>query len=518
MVFPNSNIMTSIYVNRQPRLWLPSWLLFLGLVLLYIGLNMWLSGNGFISDFDMHRWSKAMTSLDADEFRIEHIGLLYPHGPIYLLALLYGLLGIDSVQAAAASSAMLVALMFGLWNRHLWHKGYPLITRIALITLLAFHPFSLWAASSGLHNALVLLTFYLFCYGCYLVISIHDLRAIVLTAFMLATLFFVDERTFFLFIALLPLIPFLAPRRMLGHSLIGIYSILVFPLMIAAIGWGYLNWVFHSNPWEFLQVPEASFRGALSHIASSPWLSRMGGEWLAPTGWSLGFVLLAFPILPWLLWRYRHYSTRLTAALALFLHPVIAATLATSVFFLPDLLSILFLQVAAVMAIILLMPRPHHTALMLILLAAGNLGGWMALSGLPSHETHIWNQALEGKLRSNDTRLTELGDWLKEANQQTLMDDRLLYRAIVTRGHAHNLVLPFTYQFKNEMKRPYPVIGQIVVANPNRPIAAQDRVTQQFPDLYWHGAPGYSLVYDTSEWRVWRKSAAPIQSHSTDAP
>lgn len=502
--------MISIYsANRKPRLWFPSWALFFALGFLYIGLNIWLSGNHYISDFDVHRWSKAMTSIDAEEFRIEYIGLLYPHGPIYLLTLMYGVLGIDSVHAGAALSAILIALMFGLWNRHLWHKGYPLWSRLAMVALLALHPYSLWAASSGLHNALLLLMFYMFCYGCYLIISIHDLRAVVLVSTMFAVLFFSDERTMLLFLALLPLIPILAPSRMLGNSLVGIYSILTFPLMIAAGGWIYLNWVFHGDAWIFLQSPEASFRGALNHPESSPWLSALGGQWLAPLGWGFLFSALAFPLPLWLVWHYRRYHARLAASLALFIHPVLAIGLATSIFFLPDLSNMLFLLVAVTMAVILLMPRSQKIKLMLVLLALGNLGGWLALSWQPSQEAHAWQRALAGHVQPVRDDLIELGHWLGENPQPTLIDDRTLHQSIAALGNAHNLVLPFSHQFKNEMKRPQPLTEQIVVANPSRPAAAQDRVTQQFPDLFWNGSPGYALVYDTGEWRIWRRQPQP---------
>ncbi len=506
MAYPNSNTMTSIYIaSRKPRLRLLSLAVFLALGCLYIGLNIWLGGNGFISDFDVHRWSKAITSIDADEFRIEHIGLLYPHGPIYLLAMVRSVPGIDSMLAGAALSAILIALMFGLWNRHLWHKGYPLWSRLAMVALLALHPYSLWAASSGLHNALLLLMFYVFCYGCYLIISIHDLRAVVLVSSMFAVLFFADERTMLLFLALMPLIPILAPSRMLGNSLVGIYSILGFPLMVAAGGWLFLNWVFHGNAWGFLQSPEASFRGALSHPESSPWLSTMGGQWLAPLGWALMFSALAFPLPLWLAWRYRRYPARMAAALSLFIHPVLAVGLGTLIFFLPDLSGFLFLLVPVTMTAILLMPRSRKINLMLAMLVMGNLGGWLALSWQPSHETHAWQGALSGEVQPVRDDQIEMGRWLGENAQPTLIDDRSLYRAISARGHARNLILPFSHQFKNEMKRPQPLTQQIVVANPARPAAVLDRVTQQFPELFWNGAPGYDLVYDTGEWRVWRK-------------
>lgn len=498
--------MTSIYkANRKPRIAFPSWVLFMALGILYIGLNAWLSGNGFVSDFDVHRWSKAITSVDSDEFRIEYIGLLYPHGPIYLLALMHSILGIDNPQAGPALSAILIALMFGLWNRHLWHKGYPFWTRLTMLALLALHPFSLWAASSGLHNALLLLIFYVFCYGCYLIISIHDLRAVVLVASIFAVLFFADERTMLLFMALLPVIPMLAPRRMLGDSLVGIYSILGFPLMIAAGGWMYLNWVFHGDAWVFLQSPEASFRGALSQSVSSPWLAAVGGQWLAPIGWAMAFAVLAFPLPLWLAWRFRRYRNRMAASLALFLHPILAVGLATSIFFLSDLTNFLFLLVAATMAVILLVPRMRKTWLLLLMLALGNLGGWISLNWHPSHETHAWQRALTGNIQPVRDDLLDLGHWLAENGQPTLIDDRALFQSIASRGDAHNLILPFSPRFKNEMKRLHPTSPQIVVANPSRPVAALDRVTQQFPELFWHGTPGYALVYDTGEWRVWRK-------------
>jgi hypothetical protein len=498
--------MISIYsANRKPRPGFPSWALFFALGFLYIGLNIWLSGNGFVSDFDVHRWSKAIASIDADEFRIEYIGLLYPHGPIYLLALMHSVLGIDSPHAGATLSAILIALMFSLWSRHLWHKGYPLWTRLTMVALLALHPFSLWAASSGLHNALLLLMFYIFCYGCYLIISIHDLRAVVLVSSMFAVLFFSDERAMLLFLALLPVIPMLAPRHMLGDSLVGIYSILGFPLMIAAGGWMYLNWVFHGDAWVFLQSPEASFRGALSQSENSPWLSALGGQWLAPLGWALLFSALAFPLPLWLALRYRRYHTRLAASLALFLHPMLAVGLATSIFFIEDLTNFLFLLVAATMAVILLMPRMRKTRLMLVLLALGNMGGWATLNWQPSHEAHAWQRAIAGDALPVRNDLIELGLWLKENNLPTLIDDRTLFQAIAARGDAHNLILPFSSQFKNEMKRIQPSAPQVIVANPSRPVAAMDRVTQQFPELFWNGTPGYDLVYDTGEWRVWRR-------------
>lgn len=498
---------SSLPTHRPPRSIVPGLVLFAALCVLYAGLNIWLASHGFASDFDLHRWAKALTTLDSDEFRLEHIGLLYPHLPIYLLSVLHGVFGVDSASAPMLLSGIAVALMLVLWNRHMRHKGYRLRDRLVMIALLASHPFALWAASAALNTALALLVFYLLSYACYLIISLHDVRAVIMAAFMLAILFLTDERTTFVFLALLPLLPFLAPPRMQKDSLLSIYILMGFPLAVAVGGWIYLNWVFHGDPWGFLHASEASFRGAVSHPQATAWLAVWGGEWLMPALLALAAAILSFPLPLWLAWKNRRYGKRIAAALALFLHPVIAVGLATAAFFLDDLINISVLLLAAAMAVMLFVPRQRGVSMMLFaLLAAGNAGAWLTLSWYPSQETANWHQALLGRAVIQDEQTAELGNWLNVHAEETLLDDRPLYRAIVARGHGHNLVLPFTHRFKNEMKRRSPTATQIVVANPSRPVAALDRVTQQFPTLFRQGLPGYDLVYDSSDWRVWRRA------------
>jgi hypothetical protein len=494
-------------VHRPPSRLLPGLLLFIGLALFYAGLNIWLAGHGYAGDFDQHRWAKVLATLDVDEFRLEHIGLLYPHVPIYLLSMLHSLFGVGSAATPVLLSGISTALLLGLWNRHMRHKGYRLRVRLAMVALFATHPFALWAASSALNTSLAVLFFYVFGYACYLIISVHDVRAVIMAAFLLPILFLTDERTTFVFLALLPLLPFLAPPRMQENSLLSVYSLMGFPLAVAVAGWIYLNWVFHGDPWSFLHATEASFRGAVMQPESTPWLVHWGGQWLAPALIALAAAAMAFPLPLWLTWKNRHYGRRMAAALALFLHPVIAVGLATAAFFLDDMINIVVLLLAATMTVILFVPRQHaRLPLLLALLALGNAGGWLALSLYPGQQANAWLQAMRGKAVEQDETLAELGMWLKANPGETLLDDRPLYRAIVARGHARDLVLPFTHQFKNEMKRPAPITPQIVVSHPAGPAAALDRVTQQFPTLFREGLPGYALAFDNGDWRVWRRN------------
>lgn len=500
--------------TRQPKGSLRSWLVFAGGLLLFAALNLWLLQQGYSSEADQLRWSKVLTTLDDKEFRIEHISLLYPHGPIYLLALMHGVFNINGVAASTWLSALIVALLFSVWNRHLRQKGYPFRVRSAFLLLLALHPFTLWAASSGLSNALSLLLFYLFCYACYLIIAIYDLRAMMMAAALLAVLFFADERAIFLFFALLPLIPLLTPPR-LSNSLTGIYAILVFPLLVAVAGWMYLNWIFHNNAWAFMRATEGSFRGALDSAQTSIWLAAYGGQWWMPAALATIGAIVAFPLPVWLAWVYRRrYHKQAAACLALFIHPAIAISLATLTLFLEDLHTLLYLLVAVAMTCILLMPRTQRVWPMLLLLAIGNAGGWLILQRYAAPHNQQWLRAFSGQTApASADPLVQLGLWLQENADETLLDDRALYRSIVARGHAHNLVLPFMHRFKNQMRQVAPSSRQVVVAKPNSPDAARDRVTQQFPDFFWEGAPGYRLSYDDGNWRVWQKPPPLVAKH-----
>ena len=485
-------------------------LLFAALLLGFAALALWLLAHGYVSEFSLHRWSKVIAAADAGEFRIENIGLFYPHAPIYLLALFHGLPGVASAQAPHFLAVLVGAILFMFWNQHLRRKGYTLRQRLGLIALLASHPFVLWAVSSGLHNALTLLGFYLFCYGCYLVVSQHDVRALVFVAFMLAFFFFTDERTLFVFLALLPLVPFLASPRMVEESLTSVYAIVAFPLLIAMGAWLYMNWIFHGNPWTFLEAPDSSFRGAWNAIDSSPWLLNWGGEWLMPMLIAALLALASFPVVMYLAWHFAHKKRQLVATLVLFVHPIIATGLATVGYFLPDVLGMVFLLTGASMAVLLIMPRLRgvRIAHLMVLLALGNLAGWAVLAWDADPETRVWRDSLLGhalpEAHPEDVRL---GAWLNDHDQATLLDDRVAYRVIVNRGHGRNLLLPFSGQFKNAIKARDPRVAQILVRNPQAPHARMDRVGERYPDLYRGGMPGYARVYDDGVWRVYRRTS-----------
>lgn len=482
--------------------------LFVALLLTFGGISAWLLAQGYASDFAMHRWAKALTLTDASDLRVEKVGLLYPHAPIYLLAILSRVPGLHSPFLPYLLAVLAAAGTLTLWNHHLAGKGYTTAQRWALVALTASHPMLLWAITTGMHNALTLLVFYLFCFGCTVVVMLRDVRSIIFAGVVLALLFFTDERTGYIFLALLPLLPFLAPKKLVVESPLSAYALIGFPLLVAIAAWIYLNWIFHGDPWLFLEAPEASFRGAWGEAQSQAWLMRVGGGILEPFVLGLAMAAVCFPAPLWIAWRHRRQPRIVRPLMVLFAHLVVALAMASADFFLAEPAAILFLESGVVMAALILAPRLRGREFTIVagLLLVGSLGAAVLIRADDSSELQHWRRSLVGSERAQRFPADQrLGRWLAENRFETMIDDRVAYRAIVARGDARELVLPFDDRFKLALKRREPDIRQIVVVNPNHAAAAGDRVTQRFPELYGSGLPGFALAYDLDHWRVWRR-------------
>ncbi|MBN4080123.1 hypothetical protein JYT31_00510 [Beggiatoa alba] len=486
-----------------------SLLLFTLLAIIFSAISVWLVQNGYLNDSALLRWAKVRMLLDADEIRLEHIGLMYPHLPIYLLIPFFYIPNLATPIAPYLLSALVGALLLTLWNQHLSARISANSTRWALVLLAACHPLFLWSITSGSEKALSLLMFYLLCYSLIRTARYQDMRSIILLGVVLATYFFIDERTLFLFIALLPLIPLCAPQRMLRYSPISVYTIISLPLAAAILSWLYLNWIFHGDPWLFLTAPESSFLGAKLAAHESRWLMSVGGEWLMPILISLLWTLTSYPVLIWLTLRTFHNRQALRNMVVFFLHPMLAVGIATSSFFLVHPIEMLFIFSAGVMAATLMLPplRPGHQRITLAAMMLSIAGGWLTLYGSHTPDMLHWRQAMAGPILGEGYAAADnrLGQWLSAHRAATMIDDRVAFRAIAARGDAKGLLLPFMIEFKQLMRWRSPQAEQIVTLDPAHPQAHLDTITQNYPRLFQHGAANYRLVFEQEHWRVYRR-------------
>ena len=189
------------------RLYDNNYLLFLLILLLLGTCTIWLMSNNYVNEYSLSRWSKVLAILSAPQIRLEHFGLVYPHFPIYVLMPFYYLPQMDTGAAPYLASTLIGVGLLMLWNAHLRAKRYSPASRFVLIVLVAFHPCFLWAVTSNTQHALSLVMFYLLYLSVARLVKEQDVRSFLMLGLVLAIYFFVDDRTFYMFIALLPLFP-----------------------------------------------------------------------------------------------------------------------------------------------------------------------------------------------------------------------------------------------------------------------------------------------------------------------
>lgn len=488
----------------------------------------WPIYNNFVSEVALVRWSKIIEVYASKEFRVEDIRLLYPHLTNLLLLLFYPTAGLIKFAAPYFISCLFGAGLLALWNHHLREKNYTLRDRIILLTLVAAHPYFLWGVTDGLLGGLSLLMFYLLYLSSVRLIKEADARSFIMLGVVFGVYFFVDERTLFIFVAFLPLLPLIAPRNMLKASPSSVYLIIAMPLILSVLAWVlYLSFVLDEGAWHYMSSPGESFRGAWHQVSEVDWLRNFGGTFFSSLFASILVGLISYPVVVWLVWRARRHIKLLRDIEALLVHLSTAAALGTVTFFLAHPADMLYLTAAGVMAAIVLLPREirwYRLGLFLMLLVS-TLGGWATMSWKPTVEMQRWTKAMSGELLpAYFPGDVALGRWLDKNRMPTMVDEHSAFRALVARGDSDGLMLSFTQDFKKMLQKDIPTADQVVVrdpqyingdrtsyANETFTMRLPDGVTQRYHDMYSNGMTGYHLVYDQDHWRVYRRNEiAPL--------
>ncbi len=481
------------------------------ITLVFAMFSFWLLSNHYVSDIAMFRWAKVLGVMDAETIRMEHFRFIYPHAPFYML-IPFTLLP-DDAQAAAPYfiSGLTVAILLALWNHHLRRNIRPIWQRALLILLIISQPTVLWAATSGGYTAISLLMFYLLYRACLRMIYQEDVRSFIMLGMILALYFFADPIALFLFVALVPFLSIIAPRKMLLGSPISVYLMIAMPLLIAVLSWAYLNWIFEGNALIFAREPDSSFLGGWQDTPTSEWLRLYGGLWLAPLVAAFLQLGLLFPVVFLLVPLTARFGNHLKASIILLFHPVIAIAFASSKYFLFHPLEILTLISAGVMAELTMISFAHRWKLpaLIILLLIGSLSGWHRFAQYTEPEMRHWylafTNSLSGELYHADA---VLGEWLaKQKDKDVLIDERSAYRVIVAKGNAHQLHLPISDRFKIQTRFQRPDTDLIVVPDPSTKKGGRDRINLLYPELYKEGLAGFKRVYDYAGWRVYQNES-----------
>lgn len=505
----------------KPSVSIRSALLFLALAGGIGWMTLRVLATDYVNADAMSRWAKVLGLAGAPVSRLENLGLLAPQIPIHILVPFYYIPGMRSGGAPYLLSAFLGAMLLGMWSGQLARRGYPRTIRALYVLLLAIHPFFLWPATSGSKQILSMFVFYALCVLLGRVADVHSARRLILSGFGLVLAFLTDERFLYLFLVLIPLLPLIMSREMLKQAPGTFYVVACTPMVFAFLGWAYLNWVFSNDAWRFLRDQESAFRGAWAIAQHVGWLSEHGGKIGTPLRWSLTIFVASFPVALLLFWRNLGDRQFVRIAGLFCALPVLGTVAATTNFMIAHPLEILIMLVPATMALISISAstRPSGHVLPLAFLLFGALGGWMSIWWSPTVEMDQWLRAAFFQQRQKERFEGEkaLGEWLAKHREPTMIDDRLAYPAMVVRGDAAGLLLPFSDEFQRSIMQRAAISEQVAVPNPHAGEGAFDQINQKLPWLYETGAPGYQLVYDYMHWRVYRRVGPAYKPNLTAA-
>jgi hypothetical protein len=460
---------------------------------------------GLISDDAVTLWASAITAGDS-EMPIGRIVAAYPTIPFLATTLLEFVTPLGTPTPVLLTAGVL-ALLAGVWLVSFRRAGFALIAAAIAALLLALHPALLRAAIAG--PADMILAAFL----CLLGVALYDLRArsaapeVMAVALALLGLAFSHPMGAALACAAIPILIFAVRPEMLASSTINLVIALVFPTAFCVGAFAYMSWVFPGHGWSFLMAPAEGL--ATWAVGFSQLFGRGLTGWLALDAAIMvaTALVLAAPLVPVAIaWIYRRRPL-VAPALVIVAMTVAAAWLAvtTGLFGDPAALAVMPPILAAIMMARVPVVR-ERLAAVLLLLVLGWVGGFIGLAVVdPRGATNV-RVALEGH-GVDQERLAAISLGRATLGRDGILADTFNAPAIVLgRGRARGLLTPSDEAFTlgvmfSRIDTPF-----VAVPDPQVGIGVQDRLNKAFPLLYRRGAPGYRLIYDHANWRLFARN------------
>ena len=460
---------------------------------------------GLVPDDAVTLWANAITAGDGD-MPIGRIVAAYPTIP-FLTTTLLEFISPHGTPTPVLLTAGTLALLAGMWLVSFHRTGLPLIAAAMAALLLALHPALLRAAIAG--PAEMILAAFLFLLGS----AFFDLRArsaapeVMAVALALLGLAFSHPIGAALACAAIPLLIFVVRPEMLASSAINLVIALIFPTVFCVGAFAYMSWVFPGSGWSFLVAPAEGL--AAWGVGFAQLFGRgLTGSPAIDAGIAIFIaLLLAAPIVPIAIaWVYRRRPL-VAPPLVIVAMTVAAAwiTVTTALFGNPAALAVMPPILAAIVIIRIPVVRAR-LALVLPLLVLGWFGGVVGLAITdPRGATNV-AIALEGH-GIDQERLAAIALGNATVGRDGILVDTFNSPAIVLgRGQARGLLSPSDEAFTlgvlfSRIDTPY-----VAVPDPQVGLGVQDRLNKAFPLLYRRGAPGYHLIYEKSNWRMFARN------------
>jgi hypothetical protein len=460
---------------------------------------------GLVSDDAVTLWVSAIMAGDG-EMPIGRILAAYPTIPFLVTSALEFLTPLGTPTPVLLTAGLL-ALLAGAWLASFRRAGLPLIAAVAAALLLALHPALLRAAIAG--PAVMFFAAFL----CLLGVALYDLRArsaapeVMAVALALLGLAFSHPMGAAIACAAIPLLVFVVRPEMLANSVFNVVIALVFPTAFCVCAFVYMSWVFPGSGWSFLVAPAegiATWAVAFSQLFGPGLTGSLGLD--AVIAAMIGLVLAA-PLVPVAITWVHRRRPLVTPALVIAAMTIAAVWIAvvTGLFGDPATVAVMSPILAAI--VITRVPAARERlAVVLPLLVVGWLGGILGLAIIDPRGAMNVRFALAG--RSVDAeRLAAISLGNATAGRNGVLVDTFNAPAIVLgRGRARGLLSPSAEEFTLDVLFSRIDTPFVAVPDPQIGIGAQDRLNKAFPLLYRRGAPGYSLIYENANWRLFARN------------
>lgn len=455
---------------------------------------------GLAPDDAVTLWAGATVASDGG-MSIGRILAAYPTIP-FLATTVLDVVAPAGTPTPALVAAGLVGVLAGTWFLSFRKAGLPLMIAGAITLLLVFHPVLLRAAVSG--PAEMFLVVFLYLLGS----ALYDLRArsrvpeVMKTGVALLGLAFSHPMGAAIAFAATPFLIFAVRPVLVASSAVNVVLALIFPTAFTVGAFVYVSWVFPGSGWSFFAAPAESLASWLAGMSSAGFADA---PTLAATVAMTLALVVGAPLVPFAIgWVVRRRP--LVAPAMVLIAAVVAAaamTVGTGFFGDPAPLAV----AAPILAAIIVARVPvvrERLAIAVTLVFVGWFGGAIAMAVVDPRTVSHAVALLEGRVDRERLDALALGGATVE-REGVLVDTFNAPAVVLGRGGARGLVTPSDETFALAMLFSRIDTPFVAVPNPQTVTGAQDRLNRAFPLLHRNGAPGYRLVYQNENWRLFAR-------------
>lgn len=311
--------------------------------------------------------------------------------------------------------------------------------------------------------------------------------------------FFIDFRTIFLLVVIVPAVYVPLARRSHAQALCVALALSV-PVLFMAGSWMYVNWVFLGDGLAFVYGKGSFFRTQIV----PPEVLAAGGDPFA-TAVLLGrWILASLPVTA----AYFAGAALLRAGRSAYLIPTwilyglplafVGLSLYAGVF--APYTSVLLLFV---LVLIYELPRMRRTRLLAAMLALSFVCSFAApLVSANAEERTFARALLTGSVAPNLTEYRAVADALSaHGDGPVLLDDTIFYPVIFLTGEPQRFILPYQYEYETALANPR--LARYVVASRHD---TSDALTATHPTIADGTLPGFAVVATTAHYLVFARS------------